>query len=175
MTWPVFYLSGFRVRLGIVKTRDSGNADGCLPSYTNPLYFQRTWNSILWEAVLVFLHWLKHDIAFLPLCLCNSPLFLNYWTSSLFVCVHTTSRQRFQGAPWSGQSPRWQISGPMASGRRRKALSESIALVTKATRLLVSSTSVMLLLLLFSFSSIANMVQHCQKYREALYLWMLQL
>lgn len=55
-----------------------------------------------------------------------------------FVCFHIKSRQRFQVAPWSDQSPQWQISGPTVFGRRRKALSESIDLVTKATRLLVS-------------------------------------
>lgn len=85
--------------------------------------------------------------------------------SCLSMC-NTTSRQRFQVAPWNGPSPRWQISGPMASGRRRKALSESTALVTKATRLLVSSTSVML-----SLSSTANMVQRCQNTRRP-WIWL---
>lgn len=60
----------------------------------------------------------------------------------VFVCVFMfKSRQRFQAALWSVQSPLLPISGWMDFGRKRRALSECIDLATKATRLLVSHVS----------------------------------
>lgn len=99
------------------------------------------------------LHWLKHEISFLlfgsnnlvvtevclliSLCLC--PVFL------CLLCVFlTSSRQRFLVAPWSDQSPLLQISVWMDFGKRRKAPSESIDLVTRAIRLLVSPARLLL-------------------------------
>lgn len=94
-------------------------------------------------------HLLKHEIAFLeirsrqviPL---TVVMFLHYSVLVLFVSLFTkkwqkkpSHRQRLRVAPWSVRCPPSQISGWTAFGRRRKALSEFIDPVTKATKLLV--------------------------------------